>query len=1361
MKLKVKKLFLSIAIVLCAIFAVFGVTFTAQMVEADTHINLDNADVDGFTPPEIGELPDTEVHPVHFCYTVTEVIWMYKTGNYFSEWNVKKPFEQGTTYRVGIVVTADEGYYYKEGIAHNVAINGEPADYKIIDEEVVLITKDFTLDYYLKTVNVSGLNPPVAGQLPDTEVDCAHGSYTARVEWYNRTTHTVHSSDQPFKANTSYTAEIYITAKEGYIFDVTSASVQCFVNGASSSLVPSDKKENMTAIHYEVGYAPVQDVKIELDAPKPGATPDFEAISSGDGFVKDYTGDGYIKGIRWVDRYAGIILGEDDTFAADREYMLTIYVEADENHEFTSARKYVYVNDKMCNEQPSTDSRVRIFEIYIRTPKEIASVNVTNLLKPMDGNTPDYWLDVDAEGVSIESVHWEVYNDNTESLELMGESEKFADGKTYLLCVYLKNNNLDKVFATKTNSAGERIIATSTTLEGERVSPDIWVQEDGTRDPYNYMWFYCWYDCESEQVTQADVRITDPIAGEKPSNKVTVIGEQLTLYSVYWSKYVEDASGTSSLQKLDSNAVFEKGETYCAFITLQVVGNRKIPYNSQTGGCGVYGTVNGLRADTYAVKKLDDGTEADPYKYVKLTYWFDCNGEIINKVIISDIVAPVAGEYPCYDRTVIGSGYTASGDYAPTWDIATGADIYAQRNGVMWFDVTGGAYDYVYENQTFIGGHTYRLRVSLQTSGESRFAIDGDRNSTVTALINDMSADVEPSSISNQELYLYLFYEFTCEKVAIESIEVQIEAPVIGERPSWSKIDTKYFYGNMSGDGGALLNGILWRVYGSEQYFLPDGDEVFEENTEYSVYMYITLKEGYLIEDEDAFEVYLNGYGVYDAVIFPSEPASIMLLYVFPKTDCSCVIVPVAEQPATCFVNGMKAHYACEKCGTMYRDANGEQLLDENEEDYILWATDHEFGNWTDHEEYINYHVGTCKNCGETVEEACEFVAQYIEGPSKYSKYDGTLFVCERCGNEGAFYVDETSCEHILGNWQENGRMGGRHYRTCECGKAYEEEDCEYAITIQRAPSEYSEMHDVYLYTCKKCGSEIYTPIEGEIITEESVTDEQTNVTVSVPEGSATVLPEGTTVTASPVNTSNISEEAKQMMEESLNGQVDIYSGYDIVLYYNEVEIQPHAAVKVIIPIGEGVEQSDDLTILYYDDFSIVEIPTVVFDWTTGTVTFETDHFSKYLLAKVQKNAQPQEVLYCYFPGEANGSACSEYVIAGTEITLEECTFVALEGRRFKAWAIGSIDGEQKQPGEKIVINEETYIYAIWEDIPAEPDSSNPDNSNNPVTSEKPETPEKPKKEGCFGSLGSGSALVLGICGLALVWFVVKKKERM
>ena len=96
------------------------------------------------------------------------------------------------------------------------------------------------------------------------------------------------------------------------------------------------------------------------------------------------------------------------------------------------------------------------------------------------------------------------------------------------------------------------------------------------------------------------------------------------------------------------------------------------------------------------------------------------------------------------------------------------------------------------------------------------------------------------------------------------------------------------------------------------------------------------------------------------------------------------------------------------------------------------------------------------------------------------------------------------------------------------------------------------------------------------------------------------------------------------------------------------------------------------------------------------TITAET-----YIYA-IWEDIPVTEYMVSYYPGEAEGSPDSDMIDDGTEITLADCMFETPEGKQFKAWAIGSVNGEQKQPGDKITITAETYIYAIWEDLPHE-----------------------------------------------------------
>lgn len=63
----------------------------------------------------------------------------------------------------------------------------------------------------------------------------------------------------------------------------------------------------------------------------------------------------------------------------------------------------------------------------------------------------------------------------------------------------------------------------------------------------------------------------------------------------------------------------------------------------------------------------------------------------------------------------------------------------------------------------------------------------------------------------------------------------------------------------------------------------------------------------------------------------------------------------------------------------------------------------------------------------------------------------------------------------------------------------------------------------------------------------------------------------------------------------------------------------------------------------------------------------------------------------------------------GTEYTLPECLFTAPDGQVFKAW---SVNEEEKKPGDKITVNADTEVKAIWQDKPNPGEKPNPDKPN-------------------------------------------------
>lgn len=78
------------------------------------------------------------------------------------------------------------------------------------------------------------------------------------------------------------------------------------------------------------------------------------------------------------------------------------------------------------------------------------------------------------------------------------------------------------------------------------------------------------------------------------------------------------------------------------------------------------------------------------------------------------------------------------------------------------------------------------------------------------------------------------------------------------------------------------------------------------------------------------------------------------------------------------------------------------------------------------------------------------------------------------------------------------------------------------------------------------------------------------------------------------------------------------------------------------------------------------------------------------------------EYIVNYSSGEGQGSGDLDYVVAGTQIALqspENVSCYPIDGKEFDAWSIG---GNRYNPGDLYTVNADTYITALWKDIPAE-----------------------------------------------------------
>ncbi len=98
-------------------------------------------------------------------------------------------------------------------------------------------------------------------------------------------------------------------------------------------------------------------------------------------------------------------------------------------------------------------------------------------------------------------------------------------------------------------------------------------------------------------------------------------------------------------------------------------------------------------------------------------------------------------------------------------------------------------------------------------------------------------------------------------------------------------------------------------------------------------------------------------------------------------------------------------------------------------------------------------------------------------------------------------------------------------------------------------------------------------------------------------------------------------------------------------------------------------------------------------------VQISGDWYYSNVFAISYGTVQPTEYIVSYNANGGSGTMVGNMVEENGKFTLENCNYIAPEGYKFKAWAIGSVNGEQKLPGEQITITGETYIYAIWEAV--------------------------------------------------------------
>ncbi len=100
------------------------------------------------------------------------------------------------------------------------------------------------------------------------------------------------------------------------------------------------------------------------------------------------------------------------------------------------------------------------------------------------------------------------------------------------------------------------------------------------------------------------------------------------------------------------------------------------------------------------------------------------------------------------------------------------------------------------------------------------------------------------------------------------------------------------------------------------------------------------------------------------------------------------------------------------------------------------------------------------------------------------------------------------------------------------------------------------------------------------------------------------------------------------------------------------------------------------------------------------------------------------------------------------------CLFNAPEGKEFDGWALSSNGNKINET--TINVDSDTVLFAIWEDIPVDPEQT--EQPENPNTTETPSN-NGGISAGAIVGIVLGSIVVLGGAGFCVYWFVFRKKK--
>ncbi len=344
-------------------------------------------------------------------------------------------FAAGETYKVHVIVKPNSGYEFADN--PTATFNGSTAG------TIYMYGKDY-INYYAEftattepigSVDVT-ITKPVAGAQPQNGVSNTDNVTVTITEWYHNGVKML--ATDTFAAGETYKVHVIVKPNSGYEFaDNPTATF----NGSTAGTIYMYGKDYIN--YYAEFTVPaastpttIDTVAISVTAPTAGAAPVVEPA----GLPTGVTCEPVLTTVTgWYDSETNTKMASTEKFVEGKTYYICLFLSADTGYSFANPITTATINGDNATIELNNDGYLAIKKSFVASASAttIDTIAVT-VTVPVAGAAPVVEPAGLPTGVTCEPVLTTVtgwYDSETNTK--MASTEKFVEGKTYYICLFL------------------------------------------------------------------------------------------------------------------------------------------------------------------------------------------------------------------------------------------------------------------------------------------------------------------------------------------------------------------------------------------------------------------------------------------------------------------------------------------------------------------------------------------------------------------------------------------------------------------------------------------------------------------------------------------------------------------------------------------------------------------------------------------------------------------------------------------------------------------------------------------------------------------------------------------------------------